>query len=366
MKLLLKILTVLLVTGSCTGEKHQNLKKQPTRVKTEVVSVGGYGNNQNYVGVVEETDATAVSFTSMGVITRMHVREGQFVNKGQLIAEMDNTTMSNTLEITRVSTSQAQDLVAQAQTTYDHAKDAYERMKAMYEEGTLPEIKWIEAETRLKQAETALKTAQSGVLSAKASEKIAQKGVEDSRLFAPVSGVIGRLMLGAGETALPSQAVANILNIDLVKVKVSVPELELKEIEPGMLSLVSVAAADKSLLGGKIEKGVEADMLTHTYDVKVWVNNRDHALLPGMVANVVFGKETRVDAVMVPVRSVQKDQNGRFFVWTVTEDSVARRTYVSTGTTHGNRITILGGVDSGQRLVVEGYQKLCEGTKVVF
>lgn len=350
----------------CVHEGERQQKKLPIRVKTEVATMGGYANNPTYVGVVEESEATAVSFTSMGVVNRLFVTEGQFVRKGDLLAEMDNTTMSNTLEASRMSTSQAEDMVAQAQATYDQAKDAYDRMGQMYEEGTLPEIKWIEAETRLKQAETALKSAQSGVVSAKAAENIAQKGVDDMRLRAPVAGVIGHKVLGAGETALPSQAVVSILNIDLVKVRVAVPELELRSISPDMLTSISVEAAGVSLLGGKIEKGVEADPVTHTYQVRVNVANRDHALLPGMVANVVFGKENRQDEILLPVSCVQKGRSDAYFVWTVGSDSTVRRTTVSVGPTFGNRVAVYAGVANGDRVVVEGYQKLSEGLRVKY
>ena len=86
---LLLLLTVLLV-GSC-GQKKEQQTKAPVRVKTQVVSPGMEDNAQTYVGIVEEHEATAVSFTGMGVVKRMLVNEGQTVSRGQLIAEMDDT-----------------------------------------------------------------------------------------------------------------------------------------------------------------------------------------------------------------------------------------------------------------------------------
>lgn len=357
-------ITIILI--SCGDKKQVKSIKSPIRVKTEVVTTKNYSSDCTYVGIVEENGSTAISFTSMGVIRKMNVDEGQYVRQGQLLAEMDNVTSENTLEVTQVSTTQANDMVEQAQATYDQAKDAYDRMKVMYEAGALPEIKWIEAETSLRRAETALKTAQSGVTSAQATERIAKKNVEDNLLYAPVSGVIGKKILTVGETALPSQAVVNIINIDNVKVKVSVPEMELRNISSNTHSSIRVAAANVYVEGGRIEKGVMADALTHTYDVRINVKNPGHTLLPGMVADVTFGNYSGSASLMLPITAVQKKGDSSYFVWTVSDDNKAHRTSVSIGDTFGNYVAITGGIEEGQRIVVEGYQKLSEGTKVVF
>lgn len=359
---LLAILTVC----SC-NEKKESGAKAPTRVKTEVVGINAITPQQQYVGIVEENEATAVSFTSMGVVRRVLVNEGQYVHRGQLLAEMDATTMNNSVEVARASTSQARDMVAQAQSAYDQAKDAYDRMKLLHDNGSLPEIKWIEVETRLQQAETALRTAQAGVRSASAAEKIAQKGLADTRLIAPVSGIIGHKQVVAGETALPSQSVVTILDISSVKVKISVPEQEMSRITAQTPSHIVVDAANRQVNGGRIEKGVQADAMTHTYDIRIHVANPERKLLPGMVASVTLGDgDYNRNAITVPVTSVQKKSDGTLFVWTVSADNTAHRTPVSIGHPAGNRVAITQGLGHNQRIVVEGYQKLSEGTKVIF
>ena len=359
------LVMLVFLAGSC-GKKQASTAKGPIRVKTEVVSQTGGSYGKQYVGIVEEREATAVSFTSMGVVRRVLVEEGQYVTRGQLLAEMDATTMNNSVEAARASTSQAHDMVAQAQSAYEQAKDAYDRMKLLHDNGSLPEMKWIEVETRLQQAETALRTAQTGVRSANAAEQIARKGQADTRLVAPVSGIIGSRQIVAGETALPSQAVVTILDISSVKVKVSIPEAEMQSLGSHTSSYIEVEAVGARVGGGMIEKGVKADALTHTYDVRVHVPNSDHRILPGMVANVMFVGEGSAGALTVPVTCVQKKSDGTLFVWTIGQDNKVHRTKVETGQTMGNRLVIKQGVDAGTRVVVEGYQKLSEGSKVTY
>ncbi len=333
------VLSVMLIC-SCTGKKEHD-SKAPTRVKTEVASTAMSMNGQTYVGMVEECEATAVSFTGMGVVKRVLVNEGQAVGRGQLIAEMDDT--------------QARNLLSGAEATLTQANDALERYKMLHDAGSLPEVQWVEIQSKVAQA--------------KSQYEVARKNLADCRLTAPVSGVIGKKLIGAGETALPSQAVVTILDISSVKVKVAIPETEIGGISGNTSSIIKVEAIGRSFEGGRIEKGVQADALTHTYDIRIHVANKERKLLPGMVASVLFSsdkREVKSEKLSMPVTAVQKQADGNLFVWTVGKDSTAHRTTITTGETLGNRIVVASGISEGERIVTEGYQKLSEGTKVVF
>jgi multidrug efflux pump subunit AcrA (membrane-fusion protein) len=87
-----------------------------------------------------------------------------------------------------------------------------------------------------------------------------------------------------------------------------------------------------------------------------------------MVASVRFIAEgsQSIAGKSLPVTAVQKAADGSLFVWTVTKDSTTHRSKVSIGTTNGNHVAITDGLNMGQRVVTEGYQKLSEGTKVIF
>ena len=167
---------------------------------------------------------------------------------------------------------------------------------------------------------------------------------------------------------MPSQAVVTILDISTVKVKVAVPESEIGSINAHTATSIKVDAIGRSYRGGRIEKGVQADALTHTYDIRINVVNGDFKLLPGMVANVCFAPQGAhgMGSKLIPVTSVQKKSDGTLFVWTVDNHNAAHRTRVTVGETQGNYVTVVDGLGIGARIVTEGYQKLSEGTKVVY
>jgi RND family efflux transporter MFP subunit len=328
-----------ILVGSCSQQNNQGATKAPIRVKTELVSAEAEVNGQTYVGIVEEHEATAVSFTGMGVVKRMMVSEGQAVSRGQLIAEMDDT--------------QARNMLVSAEASMTQANDALQRYQMLHDNGSLPEIQWVEIQSKVAQAKSQL--------------EMARKNLADCRLVAPVGGIVGKKLIGAGETALPSQAVVSILDISTVEVKVSIPEAEIGYVNTHTPSTITVDAIGQYFNGGRIEKGVVADALTHTYDVRIHVANTHRRLLPGMVASVRFSTQgTGQQALSLPVTAVRKNTDGTLFVWTIDKDSAAHRTAVTIGQTLGNRVEIASGLSENQRVVTEGYQKLSEGTEVVF
>lgn len=346
MKLLnvLGLCLVFVIVGC--GQQTQKREKAPTRVRTEVVEPASKESSQSYVGVVEENEATAVSFTTMGTVRRVLVSEGQAVARGQLIAELDDTQARNILEGARASMAQAEDALA--------------RYGQLHAKGSMTDAQWVEVQSKVAQARSQL--------------AVAEKNLSDCRLLAPVSGIVGRKNVSAGETAMPSQAVVTLLDITSVKVRFSVPEAEMAAITPQSPTRILVEAIGREFQGGRIEKGVQADALTHTYDVRVRVENKERALLPGMVAKVALGSKSASTSVAttserplsLPLTSLQRRPDGTLFVWTVSSDNTAHRSSVTIGAPQGNRVEISSGIAEGARVVTEGYQKLSEGTKVVY
>ena len=315
----------------------------PVRVKTEVVGEAADVNGRTYVGEVEAESSTAVSFTGSGTVLRVLVDEGQRVSKGQLIAEMDAT--------------QARNALANCEAQMRQANDALARMKQLHDQNSLADMKWVETQSQVAQAQAQL--------------DMAKKAVADCRVYAPVSGVVGKKMMNAGETALPSQPVCTILNINNVKVKVSVPEKEIAQFSATTPTEIRVEALGETFAGGRIEKGVQADPVSRTYDVRIRVENLGERLLAGMVCEVkvmggcdgVAANETqRGAAVSVPITAVQRSADGSMFVWKA-EEGKAHRAKVTLGEASGNRMEVVGGLKKGEKVIVEGYQKLSEGTE---
>lgn len=332
-------LAVAALLAACS-KSEKSYQVEPLKVTTETVSPGSVSIRKHYVGKVEEGSNTPVSFTGMGTVNRVFVEEGQYVAKGQVIAEMDPTQCENALQA--------------AKAVLDQALDAQERMKKLHETQAIPDIDWVNVQTKVRQAQSSL--------------DMANKALKDCRLTAPCSGIVGSKQMESGMTALPSQPVCTILNIREVKVKISVPEREIARFNPMQnrgkgVTVTAEALGGKTFYSNHFVLGVQGDVLTHTYDVRFTVLNPRGELLPGMVVNVATEADDTEAEVTLPLRSVQQSADGRQFVW-LDKGGKASRQPVEVGEAQGDRIVILSGLAEGDKVIVEGYQKVSEGSEI--
>jgi RND family efflux transporter MFP subunit len=324
--------------AACSNKKVTETQEKIIPVKVMEIAATTTANRQNYVGTVEESVAVSLSFSSMGTVEQVFVSEGQKIDKGQLLATLNAATVQNAYEAAQAKLSQAQ--------------DAYDRLAKVHDNGSLPDIKFAEVEAGLQQA--------------KSMAAISKKSLDDCRLYAPRNGVIAVRSIEAGSSVNPAQAAFKLVAVDRVNVKIAVPENEIGKISEGQEARIEVSALDNAVFAGKVDmKGVDANALSHTYKVKIGVNNPNARLLPGMVCKVETAHTSSLQqsAVVVPSRTIQISADGRHFVW-LADGNVAKRQFVKTGDLNDNGIVIVDGLSAGDNLIVEGFQKVSEGMKV--
>ena len=325
-----------LIWISCSGKKDENQAIRAVPVKVVKVSESSYINSRNYVGTVEAVSSSSLSFEVMGNVNKVFVTEGENVQKGKLLATLDKATLQNSYNASLASLKEAQ--------------DAYNRMKSLYDNGSLPEMKWVEVQSKLQQAVSM--------------EQISRKSLKDAGLYAPFSGVISRKSIEPGMNVMPGIEVMQLADISTVNIKIAVPEKEISRVNKGQQAEVMVGAlGDKLFTGVVSEKGIAANPLAHTYEVKIKLNNTSHELMPGMVCKVgVHSHETEAGSVL-PNHTVQLQPDGKKFVWVVKGNAASQR-MVSTGELTTQGVVITAGLQPGDEVIVSGNQKVSEGTKI--
>jgi membrane fusion protein (multidrug efflux system) len=321
---------------SACSDNKANTSLKDTAVSVEVAPVV-YSDGSaalSYSGTIEESETIPLTFSGVGTISKVYVSEGEVVRKGKLLAELDDESYRNSYDI--------------AQALEKQAQDAYNRLLPMHKNGNLPEIKFIEAETGLQQA--------------KASAAIAKKSLADCKLYSPVDGVVGKRSVEPGMTAMPNLASITIVKIQKVFAIVSVPENEISAVKKGDKANIRIAALNNSEFTGTVEEtGVIANPVSHSYKIKIAINNKDNQVKPGMICNVNLLRESKSARLMVPGEAVRVDENGNTFVYAVSSsrDNVERRK-VKTGILFNNGIEIISGLNEGEKVVVTGQQKLAD------
>lgn len=338
------IIGMSVVLTACSNH-DKPVTEGPVRVEVEVVNNSrSSSSGQDYSGTVESADASTVSFSVPGTITKIYVKEGQKVTKGQLLAQIKSENLINSRNI--------------AQAELEEAKDAYQRLKKLHDADALPEIKWVEIQAKLKQAQNAA--------------ALADRAVGDASLHSPISGYISRKFANDGQTIIPAEPILEIVDLNHLQVAISVPENEISSFGSDLTATISFGETDSIKVKGVIgQKGVAADPLTRSYVVKFDIKNIDGKILPGMIGSVVVNgleksaADTSVNSaeVTLPSQAVLLSSDNRQFVWTV-KDGKALRKYVTADELSSEGVIVKSGLVSGDSVIVAGMQKVSTGTEV--
>ncbi|MBR6931534.1 MAG: efflux RND transporter periplasmic adaptor subunit [Bacteroidales bacterium] len=313
---------------------HAHAEERVIPVGVQVIEeVSGIVSN-TYPGYLEEGQSVEMAFKYGGTLQQLNVKQGSSVKKGQTLAHVSSPQM----ESTRRS----------AQTTLEQAQDAYDRLKKVHDNGSLPEIKWREMVANLEKAQSAL--------------DLANAMLADNIIRAPFDGTIASVNAEIGENIAPMKPIIRLINTKGMAVKISVPENEIAKVQVGDTAEVVIPAlGDKRLNGKVIEKSMTASLLTHSYPVKVLIERPDKELSPGMIGKVVLKADVN-KGIVVPANAVLINQEGKF-VW-VDEDGRATRRKITLAGYSGTGVIVSEGLQVGDKVIVEGYQKVSGGMKV--
>lgn len=324
---------------ACGGDTATGgTEREAVNVEVARVNAATANHTSRYSGTVEEESGSLLSFAVAGTVSRVLVNEGDRVAKGQLIATLDAEQLTHNHDAARAALAQAE--------------DAYRRMEQLHGKGSLPEIKWVEAQTALKRA--------------RASEQTARKQLADCRLYAPFGGVISKKFVEKGQNVNAGTQVVKLVAVGRMKVKISVPESEMAQIAIGQKAYVTIdALGGASMQGTVVKKGVAADPLSRSYEVKISLPKAGKEMLPGMVADVTLDGAGASKACVLPAHIVQIDENNNEFVWLAVGGKAVKR-IVTVGGFTADGVAVTSGLADGDMVITAGAQKISEGMRVKY
>ena len=327
----------IVLLASCSGQKENTeSQREPVRVETVTVSGTGLQSSRTYSGTLQEGEASNISFSAAGTIKQLRVKPGDHVSQGQIIGTLDDSSLQNAFEIANATLAQAQ--------------DAYDRMKILHDANSLPEIKWVDVQQKLVQAKNAA--------------DIARNALNDAVLRAPFSGMVAEKPADVGQLAVPGVPVVRLVKINPLKAVISIPQTEIASFREGQTASIAINDGSDTVVEGLLtEKGVAANPLSRAYDVKFTISNQSGALLPGMICNVTVEGATVKDAIVLPQSVVMLDEHNNNFVW-LDSAGTARKRIVTVNALRAEGLEVTQGLLPGDKVIVKGQQKVCNGTKV--
>ncbi len=361
---LIPSLTLLLIAcGSGDDKKSQldELKKQEIDIKAKIALLEAELNVnsdsskngiavavmtlkaeifKNYIDVQGRVDAdqnVALSSEMPGTITKINVNAGDEVSIGQVLAETD----------TRAINQQISDL----QTNADLVNQIYEKQKNLWDQKIGTEVQFLQAKTNKESMEKKLSTM--------------QEQVRMTKIISPINGTVDAVDIKIGQAVAPGIPAIRVINFSNLKVKSDVAESYASKIKKGSEVIVYFPDIQDSIVTKVNFVSRAINNASRTFSVEVLLDNKKE-YHPNMVARLsVSDYQSAGQAIVVPVRSIQKDENNKEFVYVANGNS-AKKQFIIIGKTYSGKAEIISGLKEGDLLVTLGYDIINDGDAIVY
>ncbi|MBX7198738.1 MAG: efflux RND transporter periplasmic adaptor subunit [Rhodospirillaceae bacterium] len=345
-----------------------------------VVTTGGVGASLlDASGYVVARIQATVSAKITGKVREVLIEEGQRVEKGQVMARLDD---SNAL----AALAQAKAQLAQAEAAFDAARSAFDNIRPIHERNiSLAQKGWVSAggldqsRAAFDAARSGRDVAEAGLGVAQAAYRVAARVEDDTSVRAPFSGVVTVKAAQPGEMVSPVSAgggftrtgIGTVVDMDSLEVEVDVSENFISRVHANQPATIRLNAyPDWAIPGAIIAVIPTADRAKATVKVRVAFKEKDERVVPEMGARVSFLEEggTTPNApaptgVVVPAEAVQgTGDTGVVFI--IKDKAVARRVVTLGGRGPDGQV-VLSGLSAGDRIAVGDLSKLQDGTKII-
>ncbi len=327
--------------------------------------------------VVARTKA-AVSAKIPGRLAMLNVSEGSRVQKGDVIARLDNADYAAAVGQAEAGLASAKATLIETQSDRDQLQREFVRVRDIHSQNpNLVSPQEVEnAESRARQGDARVDAQHARVDAAAAALRVAQANLENTYIRAPFSGTVLRKEAEVGEVVAPSVgggltrgAVVTMADLATLEVEVDVNEAYIARIQGGQQARITLDAYPDTSFRGAVRQVVPtADRQRATVQVKVTIVDRDPRILTEMGAKVEFlgaassTERTERPRIIVPAEAV-RSENGRDVVWIVRDGRLQKRD-VDAGPVSGNFREIHSGLAGGEQLLVGGIETPRDGQRV--
>lgn len=338
-------------------------KHVPVNVKTwRVEALPELADTFDLTAVVEPAAVVKVAAEVSGRIERLGRRSadrtwrGRVIPQGVTLEEGEPVSAGEPIVHLNKDLLEARFQRAEAQFEYDERE--FRRIVSLFERGSTSKTEMDNARTR--------RDVSKAVLDEAALE------LERATIVAPISGIMNRLLMEVGEYASSGDPVAEIVDINTVKIVVDVPERDVYYVHVGQTAEISVRAPQERKLTGEITYISElAEENTRTTRLEITVDNRQPVagvtgstlLRSGQIVRARLTRRVLTDVIMIPLGSVIPLERGRV-VYLVDADDQAERREVELGFIKGRSVQVLSGLQAGERLIVVGHRYVGPGQPV--
>ncbi|HVJ23962.1 MAG TPA: efflux RND transporter periplasmic adaptor subunit, partial [Burkholderiales bacterium] len=340
-----------------SADSYANPPPPAVRVSVAVVEPRTAMTWDEFSGRLEAVERVDVRSRVAGQVKAVHFTEGALVKRDDLLVTIDPEPYA-----AEVERAQAQVVAAQARVNYTRSER--ERAQRLWDESAIARRELDERINAAQEAEANLRAAQAALQSSKLN-------LQYTQVRAPVSGRVGRLEVTVGNlvAAGPGAPVlTTLVSVNPIYASFDADEhVVLRTLHDGakgvQVEAETVTNGGRKLMGRLQLIDNQVNTKSGTVRVRAVFDNKDGSLIPGQFVKLRMGKAKTEQALLVSERAIGTDQDKRFVVVVGPDDKAIWRQVTLGGTAHGQRI-ITAGLESGERIVINGLQRVRPGAQL--
>lgn len=311
-------------------------------VSTFIVTEKMFNHYLELQGNVSTKDLLVIYPEYAGILSKVYVKEGQNVSKGQVLAKIDDGGLSQQLAQLKIQT--------------QLAKTTFERQERIWKQNIGSEIQYLQAKSNYQTQQQMVKQV--------------QIQLDKTIVKAPFSGTIDDVISEQGSVVSPGQSqLMRIVNLDNMYIETNVPESYITSVVKNKNVIVEFPILRKTIEAKIRQAGNYINPANRTFKIEIAVPNKDKNIKPNLTAKLKINDYTNEKSLLIPQSIIAEDAKGQQYIYVIIDKKennlgTVKKTIIQTGKTQGNVIEVLSGIENGVEIIKEGAKRVEEGKTV--
>jgi membrane fusion protein, multidrug efflux system len=304
-------------------------------VEAKPIALSIFKTYINAQGRVDADESVSLSSEMPGTITKINVKVGDEVRKGQVLAETDARAL--------------QQSVSDMETNMTLVNQMYEKQKALWDQKIGTEVQYLQAKTQKESLEKKMATL--------------QEQIRMTKIVSPIDGTVDAVDIKLGQLTAPGMPAIRVINFSNLKVKADLAESYANRVHKGDEVLIRFPGSNDTIVSKVTYSARAINTLNRTFDVQIFLdNNREYH--PNQIAIISINDyNSSKPVISVALNLVQKDFKGQQFIY-VAENGKAVRKNINLGKEYNGKAEVLSGLSENDRVITLGYDGLNEGDAI--